>query len=73
LRDVLALLGFSPRQLIRSKEAAFKDLNLSNKALSEDDLVDAMVEHPKLIERPIVVTGDAAAVGRPPESVLEIL
>lgn len=73
LRSVLALLGFSARELIRSKEGAFKDLKLSDKTLSEDALIKAMVEHPKLIERPIVIAGQRAAVGRPPESVLAIL
>ncbi len=73
LRDVLALLGFTARELIRSKEALFKELELSDKALSEDELIQAMTENPKLIERPIVISGKRAAVGRPPESVLEIL
>lgn len=73
LRDILAKLGKSPRALLRKKEAPYKDLNLDDESLSEAALIMAMVENPVLIERPIVVKGDKAALGRPPEAVLEIL
>ncbi|MCO6057193.1 arsenate reductase (glutaredoxin) [Pseudomonas sp. MOB-449] len=73
LRDLLAKLGLSARQLLRSGEDEYKALNLDDTSLSEAQLIDAMVTHPKLIERPILIAGDRAVVGRPPEKVLEIL
>lgn len=72
LRDILTKLGFDdPRQLMRTKEAEYKEQGL--KELSGDALIDAMVATPKLIERPIVIKGDVAKIGRPPEQVLEII
>ncbi|NMR25249.1 arsenate reductase (glutaredoxin) [Pseudoalteromonas sp. NEC-BIFX-2020_015] len=66
-------LGFSSvRELMRTKEDIYKELNLKDE-LNEDTLLAAMVAHPKLIERPIVVNNDKAAIGRPPEHVLSIL
>jgi len=73
LESILKLLNLQPRQLMRTKEAEYKELNLDNPALTRKQLIKAMVEHPKLIERPIVVTNGKAAIGRPPEAVLEIL
>ncbi len=73
LRALLGALGLSARQLLRSGEDAYKTLGLSDPALTEAQLVDAMVAHPILIERPILIAGDRAVVGRPPEKVLEIL
>ena len=73
LRSLLKKLGITARELLRSKEDEYQTLGLSNPALSEDDLIAAMVAHPKLIERPIVVCGNQARIGRPPEKVLEIL
>ncbi|KMM81461.1 arsenate reductase (glutaredoxin) [Pseudomonas deceptionensis] len=73
LRDLLAKLGISARQLLRSGEEEYKTLNLADSSLSEAQLIDAMAAHPKLIERPILVAGDKAVIGRPPEKVLEIL
>jgi arsenate reductase len=70
---ILAMLGRSPRDLMRRGEDKYKALGLDNTALDDKALVAAMVAHPRLIERPIVVTNGKAAVGRPPESVLEIL
>lgn len=73
LDTLLAQLGFdSAHQLIRSKETLYKELNLS-KDTDEVTLKQTMIANPKLIERPIVVKGDKAAIGRPPESVLAIL
>lgn len=69
--DVLDKTGLKPSQLIRRKEALFKELGLAS--ADEDALLIAMVEHPKLIERPIVLAEDKAAIGRPPEAVLDIL
>lgn len=73
LKALLGKLGMSARQLLRSGEDEYKALGLDDAQLSEDQLIQAMVEHPKLIERPILVVGDKAVVGRPPEKVLEIL
>ncbi|HHJ15395.1 MAG TPA: arsenate reductase (glutaredoxin) [Gammaproteobacteria bacterium] len=73
LEQILTLLGLEPRQLMRTGEAEYKDNNLDDPALSHAQLVQAMVDHPKLIQRPIVLHDGKAALGRPPESVLEIL
>lgn len=74
LKTLLKELGFSSaRQLMRHKEDIYKELNLADESLTEDQLIDAMVNHPKLIERPIVVKGKKARIGRPPEQILEIL
>lgn len=73
LTEVIRLLGISPRELLRKKEGAYKELGLSDSTLSDAELVDAMISRPKLIERPIVIRADRAAVGRPPESVLAVL
>lgn len=74
LKDLLGKLGMaSPRDLMRKKESEYKELGLADAGKSDDDLLAAMSSHPRLIERPIVVNGGKAALGRPPESVLEIL
>lgn len=73
LDKLLKMLGMQPRELMRRKESEYKALNLDDPALDRDALIQAMVEHPRLIERPIVVRGDRAALGRPPEQVLELL
>ena len=73
IEQIIKLLGFdSARQLMRTKESQYKELNLAEQD-NETALIKAMHEHPKLIERPIVVANDKAAIGRPPESVLAIL
>ncbi|CAM3756316.1 Arsenate reductase [Vibrio aerogenes CECT 7868] len=63
----------SVRKMMRTKEALYKELNLKDETLSDEALFQAMADHPKLIERPIVVSGGKARHGRPPEKVLEIL
>jgi len=74
IKSLLEQLGFSSaRELMRQKEDLYKELNLADAMLSEEQLIQAMVDHPKLIERPIVVANGQARIGRPPESVLEIL
>lgn len=73
LRSLLSKLGITARQLLRTGEDAYKENNLSDASLSEDALIQAMVDHPKLIERPIVVKGAKAVIGRPPENVLELI
>jgi arsenate reductase len=71
LRDLLRMLGMAPRDLMRKKEA--KEAGLDDPALGDDALIAAMVENPKVIERPIVIKNGKARLGRPPESVLDIL
>ncbi|WP_407730248.1 arsenate reductase (glutaredoxin) [Pseudomonas helleri] len=73
LRSLQGKLGLSARQLLRSGEDEYKALNLADTSLSDEQLIAAMAAHPKLIERPILVAGDKAVIGRPPEKVLEIL
>jgi len=73
LDGILKALGKDPRELMRKGEDPYNALGLDDESLSRDALIKAMVENPILIERPIVVNGKKAAVGRPPESVLEIL
>lgn len=73
LRDLLGKLGIRARQLLRSGEDEYKTLNLTDQSLSDEALIAAMAAHPKLIERPILVVGDKAVIGRPPENVLELL
>jgi arsenate reductase len=73
LKRILKMLGLEPRQLMRTKEKAYKEQGLDDPSLSSDQLIDAMIATPKLIERPIVIKNGKAAIGRPPEKVLEIL
>lgn len=73
LKDILNKLGLSAREVLRKGEEDYRALNLSDQELSEDALLDAMVSHPKLIERPIVIKGSKAIIGRPPENVLQLL
>lgn len=73
LMQLLKLLGIPARQLLRSGEDIYKELGLTDPALGDDALIAAMVAHPILIERPIVVANGKAAIGRPPEAVMEIL
>ncbi|WP_375751048.1 arsenate reductase (glutaredoxin) [Vibrio sp. HN007] len=74
LKTLFSQLGLSEvRGMMRTKEALYKELNLGNADLSDDQLFEAMSQNPKLIERPIVVANNTARHGRPPEQVLEIL
>jgi arsenate reductase len=73
LGDILALLGKSPRELMRKGEAEYKEQGLADDNLDDAALIAAMCATPRLIERPIVLAQGKAAVGRPPESVLDIL
>ena len=73
LKSILSQLNLSARELMRKNESAYKEKNLSNDELSEEQLISAMLEDPILIERPIVVANGQARIGRPPESVLEII
>lgn len=73
ISDILTKLGFKPRDLMRKGEAEYKDNNLGDDSLSDKQLLQALTDYPKLIERPIVLANGKARIGRPPESVLEIL
>ena len=73
LVELLALMHITPRELIRSKENIYTELSLDNPALSDAQLIDAMIAHPILINRPIVVTNKGAALCRPAERVFELL
>ena len=70
---LLSMLNLEPRQMMRTKEDEYKAQNLANPDLTIDDLIQAMVNTPKLIERPIVLANDKAVIGRPPENVLNII
>lgn len=74
LRELLSMLGMtSARELMRQKEELYKTLKLDDSHLTEEELIEAMVENPRLMERPIVVAKGKARIGRPPEQVLEIV
>ncbi|MBF6033456.1 arsenate reductase (glutaredoxin) [Pseudomonas sp. P155] len=73
IKALLGKLGISARQLLRTGEDEYKMLQLADESLSEAQLIDAIAQHPKLMERPILEVGDKAVIGRPPENVLELL
>ncbi len=72
LKEILKMLGISPIQLVRENEAIWKE-NYKGKELNDAAIIDAMCAHPKLIERPIVIKGNKAVIGRPPERIKELL
>lgn len=72
LRALLQKLGMKPSEIVRRGEDAFKE-NYAGTSLDDEQWLDALITHPALIERPIVVRGDRAVIGRPPEKVLELL
>jgi len=73
LTEALQKLGLEPRDLMRKKEAPYKELSLGDEGLTQEELLAAMIENPVLIERPIVFRGKRAVIGRPPENVLDLL
>ncbi len=73
LKNILGMLGISARDLLRTTEPVYKDAELDDDSLSEDEIIEAICEYPALLQRPIVVSGDRAVIGRPPDKVLEIL
>jgi arsenate reductase len=73
IQALLGKLGISARQLLRTGEDEYKMLQLADESLSEAQLIDAIAQHPKLMERPILEVGNKAVIGRPPENVLELL
>lgn len=72
LKKIIKMLGITPLELIRKSEKIYKE-NYKGKDLTKEEWIEAMVAHPKLIERPIVVNGDQAVIGRPPENVLSLI
>ncbi len=73
LKNILDLLSLEPRELMRQHEAPYKELNLADESLSRDALIQAMIDNPVLIERPIIIHNGKATIGRPPEKILDIL
>lgn len=73
LDQLLQALNMQPRELMRRKESEYTELNLADDSLSREQLIQAMIDNPRLLERPIVVIGDKVAIGRPPENVLALL
>lgn len=73
LDRILTLLDLAPRELMRRRESVYRDLALDDESLDRHSLLQAMAEHPILIERPIAVRGDRARLGRPPENVLDLV
>ena len=73
LKRLLKLLGISPLELLRTKEAEYKQAKLDRPDVSDTDIISAIVKYPRLMERPIVVVGNKAVLGQPPENVLRIL
>ena len=73
LRKLIDKLGIEPRDLLRKDEKIYRDLDLAHRQISDDELISVMVENPDLIQRPIVVKGDKAVLGRPPETVEDLL
>ena len=73
IKDILKKLSLKPRDILRTSELDYKDNNLKEDDLSDDDLIDCMIKYPRLIERPIVIKGHRAILGRPPENVLGLL
>lgn len=73
IKAVLKMLGIGPRELLRTKEEEYKALGLDDRSLDDGAIIDAMVAHPKLIERPVVIADGKAVIGRPPEKIVEFL
>jgi arsenate reductase len=72
LTDIIKMIGITPIQLVRKTEKIWKE-NYKGKELSDSEIIKAMIENPKLIERPIVIANNSAVIGRPSESILEII
>ena len=73
LQELLRKLGIEPRDLMRKGESLYRELGLATRDLSREEAIQILHEHPQLIERPIVVKGRRAVIGRPPENVAELL
>jgi len=72
LKTIIGYLGIGPEQLVRKNETIWKE-QFKGKTLSDDELIDIMVAHPKLIERPIIINGKKAVIGRPTENIRSLL
>jgi|TARA_B110000263_G_scaffold207598_1_gene189010 arsenate reductase len=73
IKEILSILGYAPRDLMRKKESVYIENKLEDSSLSNDALINFMVKNPILIERPIIIFNNKVAIGRPPEKVLDIL
>lgn len=73
IKEVLGMLGVPPRDVMRKGEDAYKTLNLKDDSKTDDELIQAIVDHPILLERPIIVSDGRAVIGRPPENVLKLI
>ena len=73
LKEIIQKLDIKPRDLLRTGESAYKENNLKDTNISDEEIIDLMIKYPKLIERPIYVKGSKAIIGRPPEDVLKII
>lgn len=73
LRDLIKKMGIKPRELLRTSESIYRELEMGKKAFSDNQIISLMVEHPDLIQRPIVERGDRAVLGRPVENVTALL
>lgn len=73
IKDTLEKLSLKPRDILRKSEQDYKDNDLKRDSLSDDDLINYMIKYPRLIERPIVINGNKAVLGRPPENVLSLI
>lgn len=73
LKTLISQLGLTAAALVRNKEDEFKEAGLDHKSISDAEFIAAMVKYPRLMERPVVINGDKARIGRPPEQVLEII
>ena len=72
LKRIIAMLGVSARELLRTTEPVYRDAELDDDSLTEDEIIEAICEYPALLQRPIVIAGDRAVIGRPPVKVLDI-
>jgi arsenate reductase len=73
LQELLTKMGIPPRELLRTREKKYKEMGLKDPAISDEEILDAMVQHPELIQRPIIEKGSQAVLGRPVERVLELV
>ena len=73
IKEILSILGYAPRDLMRKKESVYIENKLEDSSLSNDALINFMVKNPILIERPIIIFNNKVAIGRPPEKILDIL
>ena len=73
LRHIISMLGVSARDLLRSTEPVYKDADLDDDSLSDDEIIEAICEYPALLQRPIVIFGERAVIGRPPSNVLDLI